>query len=649
MTMKTKQYIIMLAASAMVSMTSCTDWLDQKPMSNVTTGEYFKNQSDFTSAANNLYAQLLGYKNDAQKRLYDFGTDLNCLGDDELSGNKGAAASDKGYELPYKNLRHVNNLLAQAEKYTGTGNIDVAVGTAYFFRAYWHFYLLQRFGGVTLALSVPVTTSDFVWGPRNSRYEVFASVLSDLNKAQQLMSSVTKTSTGNSGTLTIEAVSAFKARVCLYEGTWEKYNGRGAADTTNGDGTTSGAGTAMPEGYPSVEEMLTTAKTESAKFVGSGAYASEYSIFMGCEDHEIDAYDKTSYYYLFALEDADSNPYGVTKDNNDEAILRKCYDYSKQVYGGSNLSHTQPVGGTRKLMDMFLCTDGLPVNISPLFKGYNGLTSEFENRDARMQSAFKQIGHSYWCSNNEHGVVANYSIAPSDNPNNISGRFYPHLDTYSSSTFNGELGYVGRKFTQERQRPDNQESADFMVIRLPEMLVTYAEATVELSGKISDEELNQTINVIRKRAHIANLTNELVNEYGLDMKQEIRRERTLELFGEGFRLDDLCRWGIAEEELQRPICTYYASYNGKDTELAIADRPDGSGKKIYVASVWAGDKTVTSEMPQSSYTAGMPTVKPGCLITTQKANRNFTKKNYLQAIPTNQITLNPELKQNPQW
>ena len=87
--MKTNKYITMLATVAIVSLTSCTDWLDQEPMSNVTTSEYFKTQSDFTSAANNLYSQLIGYRNDAQKRLFDVGTDLNCLGSDELSGNNG--------------------------------------------------------------------------------------------------------------------------------------------------------------------------------------------------------------------------------------------------------------------------------------------------------------------------------------------------------------------------------------------------------------------------------------------------------------------------------------------------------------------------------------------------------------------------------
>ena len=41
------------------------------------------------------------------------------------------------------------------------------------------------------------------------------------------------------------------------------------------------------------------------------------------------------------------------------------------------------------------------------------------------------------------------------------------------------------------------------------------------------------------------LTNKLVNDNGLSMREEIRRERTVELFHEGFRLDDLKRWKTA--------------------------------------------------------------------------------------------------------
>ena len=646
--MKTKKYILMLASASLLSMTSCTDWLDQEPMSNVTTGSYFKTAEEFQYAANKLYDQVQGYNSTSSYDLFDPGTDLNFLSfsTSELTGNTAAPASDDTYKLPYEYLRNVNNLLEQASNYSGTESIEIPIGIAYFFRAWWHFNLLQRFGGVTLALEVPSTSSDIVWGPRNSRYEVISSILSDLSEAEKRLASTTKGSTGNDGSVNIETVNAFKARVCLYEGTWEKYLGRGSEDFTNGDGTSAGAGTAMPSDYPSVTELLTMAKTEAAKFVNGGVYANEYSIWMECEDHEIEDYKNKSYFYLFALEESDSNPYGATKASNNESIFRKCYDYSLQKYGGANLTHSMPCGGTRKLMDMFLCTDGLPINKSPLFKGYSGFDDEFQNRDARMTAIFKQIGHSYWSANNEYGRPANYSIAPADDPDNVGGIYSPILTSLSNN--GSSNGYDCRKFAEERERSTNQESADYMLIRLPEMLLAYAEATIELDGRISDADLDNTINLIRKRAHIANLTNNLVTSNGLDMKEEIRRERTLELWGEGFRRTDLCRWGIAEEELTRPICTYYATYNGEPTKLSQEDRPGHSGNKIYDANVWK-DRLTDQEMAQSTYTAGMPTLKPGCLILRTANNRNFSKKNYLSAIPTDQISLNSELKQNPQW
>ena len=222
--MKTKKYIFMLASAALLSMTSCTDWLEQEPMSNVTTVSYFKTAKEFQYAANRLYDQVQGYNAKSSYDLFDFGTDLNFLAFDvsELSGNTAAPASDNAYKQPYEYLRNVNNLLEQVGKYKGTESIDVPVGIAYFFRAWWHFNLLQRYGGVTLAMEVPTTTSEIVWGPRNSRYEVVSAILSDLSEAEKRLASTTKGSTGNDGSVTAEVVCAFKARVCLYEGTWEK-------------------------------------------------------------------------------------------------------------------------------------------------------------------------------------------------------------------------------------------------------------------------------------------------------------------------------------------------------------------------------------------------------------------------------------------
>ena len=644
--MKTERYLAIAAIATMgLAASSCSDWLDQEPMSNVTTSSYYKTADDFEASANYLYGQLYGFSttfsgNEMYAVNFDYGTDLSIAQNSTLSGIDGAPNSDVYYTKPYQCLRKCNDLLEQCEAYSGSADISNSWGTAYFFRAWWHFFLLKRYGGIALATEAPSTTSDVVWGPRNSRYEVVALILSDLENAMRLVKA-TKASTGNNGSLTIEAVCAFKARVCLFEGTWEEYNGRGSEDVTNGDGSSSGAGTAMPSDYPSVNDLLTMARTESAKFVEGGTYANEYSLWMGCEDNAEPYYAKRSYFYLFCLEESDSNPNGLDKTSNNEAIFRKCYDYANNAYGGMNLTHSFPSGFNRKMADMFLCTDGLPIHKSPLFKGYANMEDEFQNRDNRMR-CFGMPKESYWRSDEDGARSADYSVVPTIE-NNPNGYSYANLLTY------GAPGYGGRKFVQERYRNTNQESADYLHIRLPEMLLTYAEATIELSGNISDSDLAKTINVIRKRAYIADLTNALVNNNGLDMKEEIRRERAIELFAEGFRLSDLCRWGIADKELARPTCSFYVYENGNPTEYRTGVNPV-NGKNVYDPTVWEDRGYVTTEeTAQSTYTAGMPTVKPGALITETGNNRIFSRKNYVQAIPLNEIALNDQLKQNPGW
>lgn len=100
---------------------------------------------------------------------------------------------------------------------------------------------------------------------------------------------------------------------------------------------------------------------------------------------------------------------------------------------------------------------------------------------------------------------------------------------------------------------------DFIAIRYGEVLLNYAEAVYELNGSISDADLDKSINLLRKRAtnndpsKLPLLTNAFVNANGLNMRDEIRRERSIELAYEGFRYWDLLRWKTAEIELPKPI------------------------------------------------------------------------------------------------
>ena len=159
----------------------------------------------------------------------------------------------------------------------------------------------------------------------------------------------------------------------------------------------------------------------------------------------------------------------------------------------------------------------------------------------------------------------------------------------------------------ERDATTGKESYDFPIIRYPEVLLNYAEAVYERDGAISDNDLNLSINLTRKRinSEMPALSNSLVNANGLDMRTEIRRERTIELFHEGFRIDDLKRWKTAETEMPQ----------------------------AFLGSKFAGG-TQNAD---------------GFTIFESAADRQWQQRNYLLPLPVDQRQLNPNLGQNPGW
>ena len=165
------------------------------------------------------------------------------------------------------------------------------------------------------------------------------------------------------------------------------------------------------------------------------------------------------------------------------------------------------------------------------------------------------------------------------------------------------------------------------------MYLNYAEACYERHGKVTDAQLTG-INELRARAGVAALTNKLVEDNELDMLEEIRRERAVELYMEGARIDDLKRWGIAEEALNASRCGMVVGGDGYVTDFKSAD---GTPTGRYAANtfVWGEEKVQTGD--------GLL----NCVVISSSANHSFMKKHYLWPIPQRQIDLNPNLKQNP--
>jgi hypothetical protein len=589
-----KQLIPVIIGAVLFSAVSCRkQYLDLLPEDQLTDASYFATPEQFKYAANNFYNKMISWQVIDKSSAYDFmdfGSDLssNITVGSTVNYGRGtvnAPSTDIYWDNAYNYIRNVNLLLVKADGYKGDKSaIKQYVAEAKFFRAWHYFFLLKRFGGVPVITIVPEPNSPEIMAPRNSRYEVINQIYTDLTNAIPDLPVEQSISAGDKGHISKWAAEAFKARVLLYEATWRKYTGT----------TTDFAGSAGATG-DQIAAFLTEAATLAKDVMDNGGYKLwDYNSTL----------NKRSSYYLFSIDGAGSNPAGLDKNTNNEFIIKNIYDYNIRR-GGINLTHTVQAFMTpsRKMMDLYLCTDGLPVNKSPLFQGYSDITKEYQNRDYRMLS-----------------YVLGYANIPSA----------------GSLILDGGVGYGNRKFAAYNYptyRNDNQESQDYPQLRLAEVYLTYAEALMEKNNNISDADLNASINLVRARAGVAPLTNALVTTNGLNMLNEIRRERTLELYGENARFDDLKRWGIAEQELNQNICGLVVGDASYPTEFR-----DASGN-------------ATAKYLPAKYVNGEATVATGkgnlkCIVIDAAANRNFKRMHYLYPLPLKQIQLNTNLVQN---
>ncbi len=673
--MKTINKIFLLSAMTL-SLAACSDFLEKEPLSQGTEAIVFKNPTHFEQAANALY-NLEGWKNYNGAANYgnmDQNLDISGLG-----SNGGASAPEGNWQWnkPYEYIRGCNILLKKANEYSGDKDaIAQSVGTAYFFRAWQHFYLLRIFGGVPILDHVPDVNDPALKAPRNSRYEVAGFIISDLETAIPMLPKEKNIPDASKGKVSQEAAKAFLARVLLYEATWEKYASSVSYDL-DGNGTDKGAGTAKPTGYPSVEKMLTDAKKWSGEVI-TEAETGTYKLWNEC--------DSLSYFYLFNIDDKGGNLpnfKGAGKSTNKEFVFSIKYDYDIKR-AGINLSHTvitwQANNISTQFGESFLCRNGLPIRISTTgsmadaqnnseFFGFNKFKDEYWNRDYRFVGSTFMPDRPIWSSRSEDGRQLTALGNPYPTPVfpapsatlNLNDPAYSSKNAVFVPTLRGNTTfntYGSRKFMIEgANRATNTESPDFPLIRLAEVHLIYAEATVELgNGTISDADLNFSINKNRERARVAPLTNALIaniwdagwwdHKEGktickkMNMLDEIRRERASELFGEGFRLDDLKRWGIAHinltgQKLGRHI--YGTEYmTAKANDATYFGEPSYYPEKYpLLYGVYEGSGETDPDYGRS--------------IATLKGNLLFSQRDYLAPIPLEQIRLNPQLIQNPGW
>ena len=283
-------------------------------------------------------------------------------------------------------------------------------------------------------------------------------------------------------------------------------------------------------------------------------------------------------------------------------------------------------------------TDGTPFTSSPGWdtKPY---TEVFKNRDPRMAVTIMPPGFS---------TVLGL-------PNLIRPTFggYPQIKFYA-------IDPNSKVYT---------EYSDLPIFRYAETLLINAEAKAEL-GTITQNDIDQTINILRNRAGVAPLNigaanaspdPVLANMYpqvssgNKGALLEIRRERNVELACEGFRWNDILRWK-AGKLLERPTQGIYVSKLGAMDvtgdgveDISILQSPEQTDP---IANVPADVRAKLVMYYLNSNSFYLSNTTSGFIMFPENIStpRSFDEaKYYYFPIPFQQVLLNPKLTQPKGW
>ncbi|MGH2622101.1 MAG: RagB/SusD family nutrient uptake outer membrane protein, partial [Sphingobacterium sp.] len=513
----------------------------------ITDEAFWKSEADVFMYANQFYptrydARLAWYKNDnSSDNQVPSSRDIFTWNEYNIPSTEGGWG-----KADWLQIRRCNYALERINSIKSDGiNFNKAEAEIRFFKSFHYFEKLKKFGEVPWLDTSLTPESSNLFSSRDSREIVTNNILSDLNFA---IDNLAETSTEDR--ITKFAALALKVEVCLYEGTFRKYH----QVSTN------------------AEELLKEAALSAEIIINSGRFA-----IYNTGDPENDYFNLFTQYEL---------------KGNVEGILVQRFLSDKRMHNNVRQLGEPKTGYSKDFAESYLCTDGLPISLSSIYRGDAEFSNEFINRDPRMRQSIYHENRPYRIY--ENGVVNKKTMPEFDN-------------SYSPTSY-----FIIKGFSPyEKDRLPSTSITDDFIFRYGKVLIDYAEAKAEL-GECTQSVLDQSINLLRDRVNMPHLK---VDVGFIDpnwpkwevpvspLINEIRRERRIETCAEGDRWDDIVRWK-AGKLLENP-----------KTLLGARELQTGNLRVVY------------------------PGIMP----------RKWVDKLYLYPIPYQEIALNPNLSQNPGW
>lgn len=630
---KYKSACLALALGCSLALTtSCTDYLDKSPESDVSPEAAFKNFKNFQGFTEELYLCIPDFSKSYWTTCWNWGEDdIQAVGFDYLMGYKvdqgdfwgwqqeydgwGACFMDQGSSFlnpsdAGTNYRFSRGLWKAAwygirKANLGLENMDLMTaatqeekntikGQLLFFRGWLHFQLMQYFGGLpyidhAIAADQPMTL------PRETCQACAEKAAKDFREAAELLpidwdkSSVGRNTLGKNGfrinkitALAYEGKSLLWAASPLVKNCDDKMNVNGNASTYDYD--------------TNYAQQAAEALGELLALVETGQ--TQYKLV-----------DFADYSDLFYTWNKNMLPPGST-----ENILRDIPADAWQnshfgvftEFGGSILTGgkaaSQP---TANYVNYYGMKNGLPLDDPE--SGFDP-THPWKNRDPRFYHDIVYDGVK----------VVEGAIEPDANR---------YANLYTGGTYRDDInesrtGYLLYKFipmianNYDMGSTYNKLYIDVPYLRLADCYLMYAEACAAVGGATASAKCSLTaldaVNKIRERAGVADVAAKFTGNKDKFM-DEVRRERAVELAFEGHRFNDLRRWLLLDK----------APYNIKTSQEFVR-----AGK-------------FDPKNPQNTEVSGF---KEKTILT-----RHFTSKHWWMPLKKKDTSIYPEMFQNPGW
>src|SRR5699024_6780211 len=423
--------------------------------------------------------------------------------DERIKGSRIVPTSSGSGGWSWSRLRDINFFLEHYQKVEDQAAKAKYSGIARFFRAFFYFQKVKRFGDVPWYNKVLEVGDEDLYKPRDPREIVMDSVLADINYAIENIPAEKKLNR-----ITKYTALLLKARIGLYEGTFRKYHEVGE-----------------------YEKFLKADVSASEKLINSGVY----SIFKAGGKDE--AYRK-----LFARNNQD-----VT-----ETILAADFEQGVESHslGYRMTSPTQGAWGmTKDLVNTYLMVDGTRFTNQPDYKTM-GFYEEMQNRDPRLTQT--TAGPNF---------VVNGQNSPEPVDLDITTTGYrvikalPSRDQWSAAYFDIIIfRYAEALLVLAEAR------AELGIITQADLDVSVN----KLRDRVGMPHMNLAEANANPDPYLENMYPNVEQGANKGIILEIRRERRIEMFNEGLRWDDLMRWKEGKKIEQPMIGIYFSDLGAHD-------------------------------------------------------------------------------------